>query len=236
MSYNLQGLTSRNRRVRFRTFLRDLDCIPDVLCIQEHKIRVSQLGILKKEIWNSALFISAPAADGVHAQRNDGVIGGKGGVSLAVGSRISPFVSASGVLPCPRAVWVHINHPRWGALGVMGIYAPNSATSRMKLWKDMFDVTDNSRQWILMGDFNMIEARGDQRGGGMSLIAGGEKNSWRHLKRRLNLTDSFALCTNAVRNSEWSKIEASRQNLFGSTAERYTVLRKILDSPRIWSL
>lgn len=191
LSYNVRGLNSRGKRLRTKLFLESRHRSPDILCIQEHKLRAGSLSRLEFEIWNTASWTSSPAADGIHASRNQLVNGGLGGLAIAIGQRMVPYVSDRGILPSGQAVWVHFENDRVGKLGFVGIYAPNSSRERCALWQELFVSLDPQFQWIIAGDFNMIKDLRDQCGRPSSLISGSEKRAWNHLRRRLHLYDTF---------------------------------------------
>lgn len=50
-----------------------------------------------------------------------------------------------------------------GKLGILGIYAPNNSPDRTRLWKQIFNMLDFSLQWMVLGDFNMIERPCNER-------------------------------------------------------------------------
>jgi hypothetical protein len=85
LSYNLQGLTKPKSRTTLNSFLHaNLRRLPDVFAFQEHKLREGRTDCLQFNIWRAAHFIICPALDGVHARQNDRVLGGKGGLGLAL--------------------------------------------------------------------------------------------------------------------------------------------------------
>lgn len=177
LSYNVRGLNSRQKRLRTRLFLENLHQKPDLVCIQEHKLRGSGLSKLEHEVWPAASWHSAPAADGSHARRNHCVSGGQGGLAVAIGNRLTPYISASGTLSGGGAIWIQFENDRLGRMGFVGIYAPNSSSERCVLWQDLFLTLDPRFQWIFGGDFNMIENLGDQCGRPSSIIAGSERRA-----------------------------------------------------------
>jgi hypothetical protein len=142
-------------------------------------------------VWRNGHFVVAPAIDGVHADRNRRVRGGKGGVALAIGPRIKPFLQRAGILASYRGVWAIIDHPRLGKLGFLSVYAPNTPSKRTLLWRELYRELDSTCKWIIFGDLNMIENPTDRKGGRVKLITGAEKGAWCHLKRRLKLVDTF---------------------------------------------
>lgn len=104
LSYNVRGLTTRKKHLRTRLFLEHLHQSSDILCIQEHKLRASGYSHLEYKIWNTAAWTFAPAADGLHAQRNQNVNNGLGGLAVAIGKHLSPYISAKGIMPGGRAI------------------------------------------------------------------------------------------------------------------------------------
>ncbi|KAL3691545.1 hypothetical protein R1sor_005196 [Riccia sorocarpa] len=52
-----------------------------------------------------------------------------------------------------------------GDIGVLAIYAPNTAVERIQLWENLASSLDNTRACIVLGDFNMITEARDQTGG-----------------------------------------------------------------------
>lgn len=145
--------------------LRSLRARPDVICIQEHKLRAGRLSRISNEVWPHSHWHCAQAAEGVHAHRNPDVEAGKGGVAIGISAELAQFISLEGIFVCNRAVWIGMTHPRWGRIGLVGIYGPNDTVGRANLWRSLLSSLDTSYRWILMGDFNMIEDDADQWGG-----------------------------------------------------------------------
>lgn len=191
LTYNVRGLANRHRRLRAKQFLGSLHHRPDILCLQEHKLRAGRLQRLEWEVWKGASWYVAPATDGRHAQRNDNVTAGLGGLAVAVSPRLTPYVTAHGICCAGRAIWICIDNEKFGRLGFLGIYAPNSSGERAALWRELSTCIDSSHRWIVGGDFNMIEATSDQIGGLGTTIAGSERRAWQHLARHLQLEDTF---------------------------------------------
>jgi exonuclease III len=173
-----------------RDFLIDLDNPLDVFCFQEHKLREGHTGPLKSTMLGAHCIIAA-ATDGVCAVRNRRVKGGKGGIGLAVYARMKSYLVGEGVLESLRGVWAKFKHPKFGNLGILGVYAPNTAAERTRLWQEIHRIIDTEYKWILVGDLNMIEQVEDRRGGGCHLISGAEKHAWTRLKRKMQLVDTF---------------------------------------------
>lgn len=142
--------------------------------------------------WSDAHFITAPAIDGTHARRNDKVPIGKGGVCLAINPQLASNIVSEGVSCSKRAVWAYLQIEKFGKLGILGLYAPNDASERTLLWRELFSMIDLSYQWTILGDFNMIESPQDQRGEERRTIVGEEKQAWKQLMRRMKVEDSFS--------------------------------------------
>lgn len=101
------------------------------------------------------------------------------------------IISASGVVPSQRAAWCHLEHPKFGKIEVLVVYAPNFDSERATLWNELADLLDKNREWIVAGDFNMVEALQDRRGGSGRILNGREKSAWNRFSRRLCLEDTF---------------------------------------------
>lgn len=110
---------------------------------------------------------------------------------MAIGPKLKGHITASGIIPSRRAVWCHIDHPKSGAFGVLAIYAPNEDSNRATLWHEIANLMDKNREWIVLGDFNMVEVALDRRGGSGTVLNGREKKAWNRLQRKLCLEDSF---------------------------------------------
>lgn len=135
-----------------------------ILCGQEHKLRSQNTSWLHG-IWPGAEFLTAPALDGVHARRNQRVPAGKGGVFIAVGPKHKGYITNKGIAASGRAVWVHLDLPNCGQVGVLALYAPNDYRERTALWHKLTHLLDKNRPWVIAGDFNMVVSIGDRKGG-----------------------------------------------------------------------
>lgn len=54
---------------------------------------------IQKELWRRAHWITAPAAEGVHARRNGQVEAGRGGVALGFNLDLRNYITKEGSLP-----------------------------------------------------------------------------------------------------------------------------------------
>lgn len=148
VSYNVHGLAARESRLRLQHVLSDLHPPCQIPCVQEHKIRAGSVNLLQAEIWNAAQFFTAPARDGVHALRNDEVTVGAGGAFIAINPRLSAHVTQHGAILGSQGIWIHLDHPVTGKMGIANIYAPNSSAEHITLWRHLFDSLDPSIPWV----------------------------------------------------------------------------------------
>lgn len=119
--------------MRTRILLENLGHQLDIICLQEHKLRQDRTDRIQKEVWRKGHWICAPAADGVHAGRNQLVVAGKGGVALGFPRDFKNCLTLEGISSCGRAVWACFDHPGWGQLGFVGVYGPNDSDGRISL-------------------------------------------------------------------------------------------------------
>ncbi|KAL3702321.1 hypothetical protein R1sor_020343 [Riccia sorocarpa] len=159
-----------------------------------HQSEVKRPQNLRLRDWKSRArqgkIVAAPATDGIHANANPTVTAGKDGVALAFSRRLSEMVTDSGNI-MDRAVWAHIEGLQMGQVGIIAIYAPNSAAERTHLWERITSTLDTSRAWIALGDFNMIINEADQVGRSFSGLAAAEKEAWETMITELRLGENF---------------------------------------------
>lgn len=163
----------------------------NIQSFQEHKLCQGRTERIKKEVWAKAHWIVAPAVDGAHSERNQAVEAGRGGVALGLNSELVPFLITEGIASSQRAVWACLDHPTWGKIGFTSIYGPNDGASQTALWNELALVLDPAFKWLLMGDFNMVEAASDLLGGDGGPIWGREARAWSNLVCKCSLLDSF---------------------------------------------
>lgn len=175
-SWNVCGLCEPNRKTVVSNWIKSHTLSFDFLALQEIKADRFRLDIALRAILPTFLkFVSAP-------------VDGKGGTALLV--RPSLKVIDSGALDFGRAVWIRIEGDS-GSFGVVNIYAPNSPRDRAILWRDLCE-TLPMENWILCGNFNMIEDKIDASGVS-SIIKGRELECWRALKTRFEFIDVLHL-------------------------------------------
>ncbi|KAL3680945.1 hypothetical protein R1sor_023901 [Riccia sorocarpa] len=134
VTYNIRGLCARVARTKLKNTIRNYRLAPDILAVQEHKLRDRNLDFLTSFIWSQATIFYLPAADGTHAERNPNVIGGIGGFLLAINPAIAPLIVDNGWLPLHKGLWIHMDTTYGHKLGVATVYyAPHTSTERLKL-------------------------------------------------------------------------------------------------------
>jgi hypothetical protein len=141
----------------------------------------------------------APALEGVHAQRNDSVNAGRGGLAIAVAQQLSSFVTYESISPCGRAMSVHLDGLPFGSLGLLNVYGPNVSSKRAALWESLAHLVDLGQPWLIGGDYNMTVLASDQCGGSPSNLGGAEAASWLQFLSALGFTEIPRVST-----SRWS--------------------------------
>jgi hypothetical protein len=91
----------------------------------------------------------ATAEDGLHAQRNDTVTAGCGGLATAVSHQLQQFITFDLVIPCKRAILLHLDGVPFGPLGLLNVYSPNDSCDRAALWESLANLVDPSRPWLV---------------------------------------------------------------------------------------
>ena len=72
---------------------------------------------------------------------------------------------------------------------IVNIYALNSAKLRGELWQDLSQESFPG-EWILVGDFNMVQSRQD-RTGPLAILFGKELARWKALEEKWSLVDAW---------------------------------------------
>ncbi|KAL3700305.1 hypothetical protein R1sor_018327 [Riccia sorocarpa] len=191
-TYNVRGICARTARTKLKNVIWNFNPAVDILAIQEHKLRKQNINFLTSTLWPQAEIFNLPAIDGIHAQRNPTVTGGKGGeVIIAVNPAISPLIVNNGRLPLNGGLWIHLDTADDLKIGFAAVYAPHSTSERAQLWTEVENSLDRNRKWIFAGDYNMITNLSDQTGGTPRTISDDEENSLRSLVQTLDLQDSY---------------------------------------------
>ena len=89
-----------------------------------------------------------------------------------------------------RVVYIRIKH-KYGHLGILNIYAPNSAAERKEFWLQLVDKKPDAELWIIGGDFNMVQQQEDRIENANCMVQGVEKDAWDQFCLAYNVIDCF---------------------------------------------
>ena len=116
-----------------------------------------------------------------------------GGVCISIKEKWKNHIVHSANLIQARAQFVVLEEKgiQWGLLN---IYAPNQVVERKQFWKYIWEhIPSSVKEWIVGGDFNMVEDPNDRRGGKLVIIPGPELAEWEKFIFQMNLTDAWHL-------------------------------------------
>lgn len=111
---------------------------------------------------------------------------GKGGVSLLIIPKWSPYITGKGVSPCNMVVWVTMNINSL-SFGIFSIYASSDYKERENFWSWLTSLPNIL--WFVGRDFNMIESEKDKVDGLPFAWKDGEKIHRNRMKQCLYLCD-----------------------------------------------
>ncbi|KAL3681398.1 hypothetical protein R1sor_024354 [Riccia sorocarpa] len=116
----------------------------------------------------------------------DPAIGSKGGTALVVAQKWR--ILSSGTRENGRLAWCAID-TKQGPVNIASIYAPNKRRERIRFWRRIQTLTQEEN-WVILGDFNMVEVFGNSRGR-TAVIRGSEERYWKNLAGEQALVDAF---------------------------------------------
>jgi exonuclease III len=140
-SWSIRGLFDPHRRYLIRNWLSSLEKPIDILLLQETKTHT-----FKTE---TTLRFLLPNYNSVISYPHNS----KGGTLIAIHPSIT--IINSGTTLASRIAWAELNSKQ-GKLIIAKIYAPNISVDRKTLWKSLQDTLPKGN-WIIAGDFNMME-------------------------------------------------------------------------------
>jgi exonuclease III len=154
LSWNVTGLSSRKiglvKRGRLRAQLRSIHPKPDIVFIQEYKMKqdlcnkMGSLGLRRRQgLWNGAVLNPATSRH----RRGTGIL-------LSVALKHS--LLDSGIPVEGRAQWIICNIEN-KKIGFLNIYAPNTGRDRAIFWDAISSTIPEADSWIMGGDYNMVE-------------------------------------------------------------------------------
>mgnify|MGYP002774994443 FL=1 len=105
--------------------------------------------------------------------------------------------------------------------GLVNIYAPNQASNRAIFWDTMAEkLPDCVTNWIVCGDFNMLEQPSDRVGGSNSTIHGRELAAWERLVFKTRILDAWNVCSFSRLNGTLLFSRSNRRNVDGQLSLR----------------
>lgn len=181
ISYKFRGLSKREMQLIARSFIQHLHSHP-------HFVSRTCIGF---RLHGMRLLFVASTKDGIHARQNGKVSIGCGGDLLVVEPHLLAHITNSRSLGLQRVVWVHLERLQWERLGIISIYAPNEPYNKKYLGNELDDRLNRSRQWFLVGDYNMVKVGVDWKGGFGEILEVQEKRGWNRLAQKLCLEDTI---------------------------------------------
>ena len=183
LSWNVQGLGGQAFR-RVKGLLRsDLGSsnvgIIDILFLQEHHLcmdRIQKYGSILPGRW---IHFWVPAF---------GPNGRQAGLCIAIRQQLESNIVSAATTMNKRAQILILKRGSQ-KVGLMNLYASNSASERADLWLSLSDYADLADCWLVGGDFNMIEDATDRLGGVGTTISGREAKCWDYFCFSFGLLD-----------------------------------------------
>lgn len=188
LSFNACGLNEDAAVANVQSYVRDSIPSPDIVAIQEHKLRGSSLARVGNRLWHHATAFSLEASVGYgHTPLDLGA--GCRGVLILIHPRWARKIGSSGAIQDNRAHWFVLQGLPGGDIGFANIHAPNDPLARCLLWEALARDLPCTCRWILMGDFNMVENKADKTRQCSSMISIRERILFDAMKSSLQLED-----------------------------------------------
>lgn len=111
---------------------------------------------------------------------------------------IQHLVTQSVFSRCGRAQWVKLGATTGGDISILIVYASTSTRERIELWTELLVTLDKDCKWILCGDWNFVENKGDKSSLCGKLISPTERHEFELLLGALNVEDKFS-CNNPIK-------------------------------------
>ncbi|KAG0595482.1 hypothetical protein M758_UG169900, partial [Ceratodon purpureus] len=134
---------------------------PDLVAIQEHKLRGTAVTSIGQRLWRHApaFCLAVSPGYGHHLDTNGA---GQGGVLTLLHPRWQRNIRDSGSIHDNKVQWTILTGIPRDDIGFANVYAPNDSLSRCLLWEEIARTLSRTCRWILMGDYYMVEQRGDK--------------------------------------------------------------------------
>lgn len=186
MSINARGLNEPSAVEQLRHYLRRQNPTIDLLLIQETKLRNQAATQLGRMLWKGSRCWSVEASVGYTP---NGRLAGRGAIATLLAAKWNKFVNASGEVMGNCASWFTLRGIPGGEIGFLNVYAPNDSLHRCVLWESLLRDLPRHCQWVIMGDFNMVEARADKSSLCGRMISGRERLLFNTLKTALQVAE-----------------------------------------------
>ena len=188
-SFNVRGLNDDAVVSTMRSYLTDCRPSLDIFILQEHKTRGTALLSLDERLWQhaTAFYIEATAGYG-HTPRDPGE--GCSGILTLLHPRWASRIGVTCTLLGNRFHWFTLTGLRGGDIGFASIYAPNGSYGRCLLWEAMAQSLPFKCRWLLLGDFNMVESRGDKTQPTTTMIPQRERLLFASIKDAFQVKDN----------------------------------------------
>ena len=185
-SWNVQGLGGSQHQLEKRRFRREWEAdglckTIDIFLLQEHHLGRERTELFKDPLLGDWYTWWAPA----HA-----MLERRGGVCISVRKSADIIILDHGILIEGRAMFCYLEW-RNVKFGVLNVYAPNISNERTSFWRLLANKIPSVDNWIVAGDFNMIERVEDCLGAHSNLLHGEELRAWGFLTSMLGIRDSW---------------------------------------------
>lgn len=114
---------------------------------------------------------------------------GCGGIATILAPKWAKLVAESGTVMTNRAHWIVLIGLSGGDLGILNIYALDESHLRSRLWEALITQLSTTCQWVIAGDFNMVELHHDKTNPCGKMIPVGERILFDSLKQHLSLEE-----------------------------------------------
>ena len=173
LSWNASGISLPHHKYKVKEMV--IKWTLDVVFLQEVKINDIRLNASLHNIWKDATFI--------HTAHSDG----KGGVVIGMAPWVSKYVIDKGEDPSHSCAWA-LKLINGQLIGFCSIYASNFVKERISLWDWLANNLPNA-DWILGGDFNMVEHSHDRSWNSFLKLSRDEFDSWVFCRNSIGVID-----------------------------------------------
>jgi hypothetical protein len=103
------------------------------------------------------------------------------------------LIGAKGHSISGRAQWVRLNGLPSGNVSILNLYAPATGPrDRIELWEELLHTLPRDCKWILGGDWNFVEYRGDKSSSCGRVVIDSERLAFNQITSALQVEDNFS--------------------------------------------